>query len=67
MIDLLNVCGDVNSWVRETHEIHEQLTLMNNCESTVVKKEKAFRDLTILELIFALHWGYCVSFKNAIF
>ena len=38
----LNTLLNIHSWVRETHEIHEHLTLMNNCESTIVKKEKAF-------------------------
>ena len=35
-ISLLNFCGDVNSWLRGTHEIHENWTPMNNDYSPVV-------------------------------
>ena len=34
-ITSLNVCGDVNSWVRVTHEIHEHQSPTKNNDSTV--------------------------------
>ena len=36
IITLLNVRGDVNSWVKGTYEIHEHQTPTNNNESTVL-------------------------------
>ena len=36
-ITSLNVCEDVNSWVRVTHEIHENQSPTNNDDATVLR------------------------------